>query len=81
MNKPTRKQLDAIVKLQNEEAFGVFMGWVAESSMTLMLMSLNESKEPERSWLQGKAKELRMMLEATKTARTDLEAVERNKEE
>lgn len=81
MNKPTQKQLDAMVRLTNLEEFQTFVGWLKESFQTMTAMSLDEVKQPQGCWLQGRAKELRDLIKEIKEARPNLEQVERMKED
>jgi hypothetical protein len=81
VNKPSRKQLESLVRLQNDVDFGIFMGWVRESRDTEALLSINIDKEPQGTWMQGRVQQLSQIIDAVSGASSNLEAVARYKGE
>jgi len=83
MKKPTSKQLDAIVKLQANQDFVVFMSWITSSRNLEAVDSVDQGAEPMRSWMQGRVQQLTILLGIVKDADRLLPLVlqdERNKE-
>ena len=79
MNRPSEKQLEAIIRLVNTDDFKVFLSWVAESRVTEAIDAVEMDKEPKRSWMQGRVQQLGYMLGAIKDAEKTLEGVLRER--
>jgi hypothetical protein len=76
MLKPEHKELDAMVRLQNDDDFKVFIEWLENSFKAEAIRSCKLRTEPQRSWEQGKVQQLEIMLQTIKDSRANLEAVE-----
>lgn len=81
MIKMDKRELSAVDRLLNSEDFETFMEWIKKSRIEEALQSTEIDKEPKRSWTQGKVQQLGWIMTMVRSARKDLEAVERNRGE
>ena len=75
MQKPTEKQLDGMIRLVNIDEFKEFFKWLSDSYFNECKESTKIDKEPQRSWMQGRAQQLETIIRTVQNAQHALESM------
>jgi hypothetical protein len=65
---PTVRQLDAMIKIKNDESFGEFLLYLNEIYLSLAVRSTKIQTEPQGKWMQGGAQVLEELIKLINTA-------------
>ena len=76
MNRPSKEELESIVRLKNDHDFLIIVNWLNESKKTIQ-SNIFATIEPETTRLQGEGRTLEYILDKIQDAKLILEPKKR----